>query len=178
MSAEPGVVKRRALTGRTAVVGSFGFCASRGTPPSPGLRPTSPRGGEVLKTKRPFPYRFYVAIAISKRGEGERLLPSRGKAIGALAFHLRHLAPFGERSAEGRVRGRPPQSATKAGDAGTALEVGQVQLFITPGSRWGDETTDSHEPEGRRGVSHFWCAPGWFPPHPAAGRPLPGGARC
>ena len=41
------------LTGPYGTHFTSGFCCARGGPPSPGLRPTSPRGGEVQKTKRP-----------------------------------------------------------------------------------------------------------------------------
>jgi len=46
------------------------------------------------------------------RGEGERFSPSRRQACTTQAFRLQHLAPFGERSANGRVRGGPPRDAT------------------------------------------------------------------
>ena len=70
---------------------------------------------------------------LPKRGEGDRLSPSRRKASMAEAFRLQHLAPFGERSAEGRVRGTA-SGATQAGDDGRASRPGQDQLFITPAS--------------------------------------------
>jgi len=63
---------------------------SEAVPPSPGLRPTSPRGGEVQKTK------------------GFREMPTKlGGSLRSInpGFSSAQPRPHGERSAEGRVRG-------------------------------------------------------------------------